>query len=199
MKRTCQQCGVEYETAPSQKPKFCSSACAGLSKRKGEERSCAQCGTRFWVAPSQAAKRYCSKSCARTALNLTGANPSLHRDISGDKNPMYGRGLTGAANPMYGKRKAASPRWTGGRKVRRDGYVLVVAPDDHPYPAQMSASGTKYVLEHRRVMERKLGRFLEPGEVVHHVDGDPTNNAVSNLRLFASQAEHIRVGHPTRE
>lgn len=198
MQRTCQQCGQHYETPPSQKRRFCSSACTGLSKRKGEERRCAQCDTPFWAAPSQAAKRYCSRSCARTAANLTPANPSYSRDISGERNPMYGRGMAGEANPMYGKRKAASPRWRGGRKVRKDGYVLVVASDDHPYPADMTPSGTKYVLEHRLVMERALGRYLEPGEVVHHVDENPSNNALENLRLFASQGEHVRVGHATR-
>lgn len=199
MQRTCQHCGKDYETPPSVKLRFCSSKCAGLSKRKGEERACVQCGKVLWAAPSQAGKRFCSKSCARTAANLTDANPSRHRDISGEKNPMYGKGLFGPENPMYGKRKAASPRWRGGRKVRKDGYVLVVAPDDHPFPADTSSSGTKYILEHRRVMERAIGRYLNPCEVVHHIDGNPSNNAVENLELFESQAEHMRLGHPSSE
>ena len=46
--------------------------------------------------------------------------------------------------------------------------------------------------EHRQVMEQKLGRPLLPGEVVHHIDGDPHNNAPENLMLFSSQAEHAR-------
>jgi len=40
------------------------------------------------------------------------------------------------------------------------------------------------VLEHRHVMEQHLGRSLRPDEVVHHVDGDRRNNAVSNLRVM---------------
>ena len=43
---------------------------------------------------------------------------------------------------------------------------------------------------HRVVAELMLGRPLEPGEVVHHIDGDKRNNAVENLMIFASQAEH---------
>jgi len=37
--------------------------------------------------------------------------------------------------------------------------------------------------EHRVVMERSIGRRLEPWEVVHHKDGNPSNNALSNLEI----------------
>ena len=44
--------------------------------------------------------------------------------------------------------------------------------------------------EHRVVAEQMLGRTLKPGEVVHHIDGNPRNNVPSNLFVFASQKEH---------
>lgn len=193
--RTCHQCGADYDTYPSQKPKYCSSQCAGAAKRSGEDVACAHCGGTFYRRPSKPEQTYCSKSCARSALNLTEANPALHRDVSGENNPMHGRGLKGEANGMHGRRKALAPRWKGGRRERPDGYVRIVAPDDYPVPCDVSSSGTKYVLEHRYVMEQHLGRYLHPEEVVHHVDEDPSNNAISNLRLYASQAEHIRDAH----
>ena len=37
--------------------------------------------------------------------------------------------------------------------------------------------------EHRVLMERHLGRKLEPWELVHHKDGNPQNNAIENLEL----------------
>lgn len=77
--------------------------------------------------------------------------------------------------------------WNGGRTVDKHGYILVKAPD-HPH-----ANYQGYVREHRLVMEQKLGRYLEPGEVVDHIDGNTSNNDPSNLRLFASNAEHLRV------
>lgn len=79
----------------------------------------------------------------------------------------------------------------GYRKVTGKGYVMVRAPDDHPRPCVVS-HGTKYVLEHRLVMERHLGRYLLKREVVHHRDENPANNRIGNLRLFASDAEHRR-------
>jgi hypothetical protein len=108
---------------------------------------------------------------------------------------MFGKGLSGPANGMFGMTKNKAPRWQGGRKVRKDGYVMVVVDDSHPHPSYVSKAGTKYVLEHRLVLEMKLGRYLKPGEVVHHVDGNPSNNLVDNLQLFASQSEHVRYGH----
>lgn len=195
VKRICQQCNIEYETYPSVRLLYCSQSCAGEAKRTGEYIQCAQCGKQTWSHPSHP-KTYCSRSCARTARNLTGENPSYHRDVSGENNPMYGKGMKGADNPMFGKRKEKSPRWKGGRKIRKDGYVLVVAPDNHPYPADShKPSGLKYILEHRLVMEQHLGRYLGPKEVVHHIDGNPSNNVIDNLQLFASQEDHIRKAH----
>lgn len=46
--------------------------------------------------------------------------------------------------------------------------------------------------EHRVVAEAMLGRSLLPGEVVHHIDGNKRNNAANNLRVFSSQAEHVK-------
>lgn len=50
-----------------------------------------------------------------------------------------------------------------------------------------SDSGTPV---HRHVAERKLGRKLSPGEVVHHKNRDKTDNRRSNLHVFKSQKTH---------
>lgn len=46
--------------------------------------------------------------------------------------------------------------------------------------------------EHRVVAEQMLGRKLNPGEVVHHRDGNKRNNDPENLQVFPSQADHLR-------
>ncbi|MBI3936376.1 MAG: HNH endonuclease [Betaproteobacteria bacterium] len=41
-------------------------------------------------------------------------------------------------------------------------------------------------------MEAHLHRPLEFGEVVHHVNGDSTDDRIENLLLYSSQAQHMR-------
>lgn len=45
---------------------------------------------------------------------------------------------------------------------------------------------------YRKRAEQIAGRSLKAGECVHHLDGDRTNNAPSNLAIAASLSEHMR-------
>lgn len=72
-----------------------------------------------------------------------------------------------------------SPAWKGGRiKHKQQGYVLIKTPG-HP-----RSNSQSYVREHTLVMEAILGRYLLPGENVHHINGVRDDNRPENLELW---------------
>jgi transposase-like protein len=75
------------------------------------------------------------------------------------------------------------PAWKGGRWIDSQGYAHVwVAPDDS---MRVMAHSGGYVLEHRLVMARAIGRPLLSHEQVHHRDTrrPKSDNALDNLEL----------------
>ena len=89
----------------------------------------------------------------------------------------------------HGKNAA---NWRGGRCIR-NGYMFIYAPF-HPN----ARPGKPYVQEHRLVMEKVVGRFLESHEIVHHLDGDRLNNSPENLELKTRGqhvSEHFKASH----
>lgn len=96
----------------------------------------------------------------------------ISKTLKGRKRPE----LTGQKHPL----------WKGGRKISKIGYVSFYQPN-HPF-----ANHDGYVYEHRIMMEKLLNRYLEPKEVVHHINGIRYDNRIENLRLFFNQSEHIK-------
>lgn len=80
-----------------------------------------------------------------------------------------------------------------GRRIDRDGYVIVSAPPGHPLSRIRANRNTGIMLEHRKVMEEKLGRFLLRSEIVDHIDGLTLHNDPLNLRLFENNGEHLAM------
>jgi len=87
---------------------------------------------------------------------------------------------TNKIRSMRGKalRGPENGQWKGGRLLR-GGDVMIWTPD------------RGHIAEHRLLMEQMLGRQLEPGEVVHHRDGNHTNNASDNLQVYRRNSEHL--------
>ena len=76
------------------------------------------------------------------------------------------------------------PNWKGGKLLNYFGYIYIHKPT-HPF-----CDHHGYILEHRLMMEKHLGRYLKLKEIIHHRNGIKTDNRISNLKLFHSISEH---------
>lgn len=72
------------------------------------------------------------------------------------------------------------------------GYVR----EYNPFHPKGSRRGL--VMQHRLVIERSIGRLLTSTEVVHHKNGDRTDNRLENLELLKDQNAHMTHEHIER-
>ncbi len=76
-------------------------------------------------------------------------------------------------------------RWKGGLTTTSGGYRLLTIYKNDPYysMAANKKDGVGFILEHRFVMARHLGRCLHSTEIVHHKNGIKDDNRIENLEL----------------
>lgn len=84
------------------------------------------------------------------------------------------------------------PRKLGHVPVMCWGYRLMPIGPEHQFVSMgQHRAGVLYVPEHRLVYAEHLGRPLRTDEVIHHIDGNKTNNVIGNLEL-TNQPDHMR-------
>lgn len=72
--------------------------------------------------------------------------------------------------------------WKGGNTVDAKGYIRVKVWN-HPF-------AHKYMRRGRFVAEQALERYLDPTEVVHHIDENKQNDTRENLFVFENESQH---------
>lgn len=107
--------------------------------------------------------------------------------FEGRKNAWINKKTCGKYLPHLSGKK--HPRWKGGKYKHSFGYIFVYKPK-HKY-----ANKQGYILEHRLIMEKHIGRPVERKERVHHINGIPDDNRIENLKLFCNQSGHMAMCH----
>lgn len=127
----------------------------------------------------------------------------------GEGNPMHGRpawntGLTKETSEILAEngrklagipisdeaKKKMSLEKTGLRGEEANNFKRGFHENVHGYLVVSDGKVKDYL--HRVVAKNYLGRDLEPGEHVHHLDGDKTNNEPSNL-IVLSRSAHTKL------
>lgn len=133
------------------------------------KRICQQCKKAYFINPHYGVNypgKYCDRTCYFKARKGVRVSPNTEM--------------------KKGYKKEKSISWKGGKTITKHGYVQVHKPE-HPNSNQRG-----YIFEHRVIMEKHIGRYLELNEVVHHIDHNPSNNEIDNLMLFGNNSEHIK-------
>lgn len=141
---------------------------------------CEVCGKKFKTYAYQRRGKYIT--CSRKCFGVIS-----RKILSGRKAPWVdkNKSLKKLMPYLYQKGKN-HPHWKGGRLRHSAGYIFIYCPE-HP-----NASQDGYVLEHRLIMEKNIGRYLTKEEKVHHINKKTSDNRIENLVLFSSQADHIK-------
>ena len=79
-----------------------------------------------------------------------------------------------------------------GRKRTPSGYIALCIKE-HPYSDVQG-----YIFEHRVMMEKEIGRYLKPNEVVHHKNEIKHDNRLENLELM-THGEHTTLHNTGRK
>lgn len=93
---------------------------------------------------------------------------------------IHGHHARGVSGPAHNQ-------WKNGRIRHTNGYMTVHVGKEHSM-----ANSKGYAYEHRLILADYLGRDLLKTELVHHIDLDPTNNALENL-LLVSMSQHMSI------
>lgn len=115
--------------------------------------------------------------------------PVLHRSKQSIDHKAQRLGLKKTDELLFDNRSARrgekSPTWKGGKTRSRKGYVVLRNDGD-------------VIFEHRAIMEAHIGRKLTDDEVVHHINGDKTDNRLENLQLM-TRGEHSTMHNKRRK
>ena len=206
-KKCCRLCNsilpieefYKYRSGHDSRCKNCFSKIA-KHRRKIATRLCNRCEVFKPVIEFRGSKHHLCKDCSKLIYRLCSVEGCQEKHYSNGmcKTHLYRFKRHGDVQAHIPIRKGyptglLSRSWRGGESRLRNGRVLIYAPG-HP---KASSCGL-YVLRYVLIVEKHLGRFLNDDEIVHHINGDHTDDRLENLQVM-TRGEHNKVHYKGRK
>jgi hypothetical protein len=114
----------------------------------------------------------CGKQITRDRFSRSISRTTCSRKCAGSLPKLAGRNRNWKNNEL------------GGGRWKLGGYIAVAKSSLQDKDRSLvDVDDLHYILEHRLVMARYLGRALLPGELVRHLNGNKKDNRIENLAL----------------
>ncbi len=211
VKCICIQCHKIFFLYPSVirqgKGQYCSRECSGIAHDKKVEINCATCSKSFKKRQDRIYTKegnFCSYRCKNVAHSKfmkkkpiwnKGLTKKIDKRLNHYRPTQIKRGQHLSPSTEFKKGRKAPhgkdhPSWKGG-KITFFGYRMVIHPT-----LRYKNGNSKYVFEHRLVMEQYIGRPLEPWETIHHKNRNKLDNRIENLDILIRKTHFSNIRCP---
>jgi hypothetical protein len=186
MEVSCQVCSRVVNIRPShaRRLKYCSMKCRKAVPTNKQRSRCAYCDKEFHYFPNKTQPgrgSYCSKACKFAAIRKSVDAICQHCGVTFSVKPCR-------ATAKFCSISCRAMSWAGNGSPRYKGLPYL----NKGYLVFRESGTRRQIRVHRQVMEQHLGRPLKSDEIIHHVNGDKTDNRIENL------ASHGKLNALTR-